>query len=242
MSKIRKVKLRLQDNNKDDIDIDSQLKPLHADSQTLVDHTAQFDDLLTSDTKVQSKLNDSYLVDRPSDIGETKYHEQELSDRGTTAFTTDYDPILNQVELPKEYFYERYKLSGYDSIKKNSVKRKNILRAGLNNGNFDLESQIKTGARVYRLQGFTTVARIKRKFHQESRQRKLRNLLTVLVIIIFVVVMLIIYNPIKDIPEWRKILGVDSLYGEPTYAMASNNQDTRDTLSSSIDFDLNDRP
>jgi hypothetical protein len=241
VSKIRKVKLEFQDNN-----INSQLKPLHADSQTFIDHTVQYDNLLTSDTKVQSKLNDNnYMLDRPSDIGETKYHEQELSDRETAAFTTDYDPILNQVELPKEYFDERYKLSGYNSIKENSIRRKNILRAGLNNGNFNLESQIKTGARVYRLQGFTTVARIKRKFHQESRQRKLRNLLTVLVIIIFVVVMLIIYNPIKDIPEWRKILGVDSLYGEQTYTVTveSNNSNTQDTLNSSTDFDFNnDRP
>ena len=52
--------------------------------------------------------------------------------------------------------------------------------------------------------------------------------------------MLIIYNPIKDIPEWRKILGVDSLYGEQTYTVTveSNNSNTQDTLNSSTDFDL----
>lgn len=240
MSKIRKVKLEFQDYNNDDID--SQLKPVHVDSQTLVDHTVQFDNQLTSDTKVQSALNDNPLLEQPSDIGETRYQDQELSDEETLVFANDYDPILNQVELPKGYFEERYNLSGYSATKNKSSKRKNILRAGLSNGNFDLESQIKTGARVYHLQGFTTVARIKRKFHQESRQRKLRNLLTALVIIIFVVVMLIIYNPIKDIPEWRKILGVDSLYGEQADTMASNKPDIQDTLSSATDFDLNDSP
>lgn len=240
MSKIRKAKLQFQDSNNNDTD--NQLKPLHVDSEALIDHTVQFDNLLTSDTKVRSELNDNYLSEQQSDIGETRYHDQELTDEETIVFANDYDPILNQVESPKEYFEERYKLSGYNSIQKKSIKRKNILRTGLNNGNFDLESQIKTGARVYRLQGFTTVARIKRKFHQESRQRKLRNLLTALVIIIFVVVMLIIYNPIKDIPEWRKILGVDSLYGRQTDTIASNNPDTQDTLSSETYFDLNDRP
>lgn len=245
MSKIRKVELKPLDND----DNDSKLEPLHTNSQALADDTVQFDNLLTADTKLQTKFDDyqsdlsSPVVDEtqyhdpPSVVDETRYHhDKEVSDKETAVFTAAYDPILNQEELSKEYFDERYKLSGHTSVRK-----KNILRTGLSNGNFDLDSQIKTGARVYRLKGFTTVARITRKFHQENRQRKLRNLLTVLVIIIFVVVMLIIYNPIKDIPEWRKILGVDSLYGDQTYTTTTpSSSEAQDASSFPTDSDLND--
>jgi hypothetical protein len=244
VSKIRKVELKPLDN-----DNESKLEPLHTDSQALIDDTVQFDNLLAADTKLQIKLDDyqsdlsSQVVDEtlyhdpPPVVDETRYHDTDLSDKETAIFTAAYDPILNQEKLSKEFFDERYKLTGHTAVRK-----KNILRTGLSNGNFDLDSQIKTGARVYRLKGFTTVARITRKFHQENRQRKLRNLLTVLVIIIFVVVMLIIYNPIKDIPEWRKILGVDSLYGgeQTNTTMASNSSEAPDTSSFPIDSDLND--
>lgn len=118
----------------------------------------------------------------------------------------------------RESFTERYGLEAQAQMKKNSLLQTghNILRTGLSEGNLDLDSQIKTGARVYHLKGYTTVDKIKREFRRESREKKIRNILTILVIIIFVVIMLVIYNPIKDFSEWRKILGLDSIYAEQT--------------------------
>lgn len=91
-------------------------------------------------------------------------------------------------------------------------KKKGIFRKGLSHDNLDLESQLKTGARLYRLKGYTTVDRVKRKFRQESQQSKIKNILTFLLILIIIIILLIRYNPVKDIAELRKILGLDSLY------------------------------
>lgn len=77
-------------------------------------------------------------------------------------------------------------------------------------GQWTLQDQKRLGARVYRVKGYTTQAKIQRKFNQEKQQRFLRNLLMVILFIVVVVILFVIYNPVKDIIDVRKMLGMDS--------------------------------
>lgn len=70
----------------------------------------------------------------------------------------------------------------------------------------------RTGHRIYRLKGYTTVDKINRKFQQERNQRTLRSILTFLMIVILLVILIAIYNPFTNIDELKKISGGDSLY------------------------------
>jgi hypothetical protein len=83
------------------------------------------------------------------------------------------------------------------------------------------DSQRKSGHRVFRLKGYTTVGKINRKFAQERQQRTLRNILTTLMVILLLILLFVIYNPFKDMSEFRKISGEDSLYKSKTTTSTS---------------------
>ena len=70
----------------------------------------------------------------------------------------------------------------------------------------------RTGHRIYRLKGYTTVDKINRKFAQERYQRTLRNTLTFIMIVILLVILFVIYNPFTDVGELKKITGEDSYF------------------------------
>ncbi len=75
-----------------------------------------------------------------------------------------------------------------------------------------VKEDARTGHKIYRLKGYTTVDKINRKFQQERNQRSLRNILTFLMIVILLVILIAIYNPFTNIDELKKISGEDSLY------------------------------
>lgn len=62
--------------------------------------------------------------------------------------------------------------------------------------------------RVYRLQGYTTVSKINSRRKSEKRQRQLRQLLLYLIIILVVIMLFYLYNPIRDLAEWNRIIGI----------------------------------
>ncbi|MDD2440582.1 MAG: hypothetical protein PHN53_04830 [Eubacteriales bacterium] len=62
--------------------------------------------------------------------------------------------------------------------------------------------------RVYRLQGYTTVSKINSRRKSEKRQRLLRQLLLYLIIILVVIMLFYLYNPIRDLAEWSRIIGI----------------------------------
>lgn len=65
--------------------------------------------------------------------------------------------------------------------------------------------------RVYRLKGYTTVAKINRKRQSERQQRFLRRVLLILFGLLLAILLLNIYNPIQDLSEWYRIIGVKRL-------------------------------
>jgi hypothetical protein len=65
--------------------------------------------------------------------------------------------------------------------------------------------------RVYRLKGYTTVAKINRKRQSERQQRFLRRVLLILFGLLLAILLLNIYNPIQDLSEWYRIIGVKHL-------------------------------
>ena len=65
--------------------------------------------------------------------------------------------------------------------------------------------------RVYRLKGYTTVAKINRKRQSERQQRFLRRVLLVLFGVLLAILLANVYNPIKDFSEWYRIIGVRHL-------------------------------
>lgn len=74
------------------------------------------------------------------------------------------------------------------------------------------KGEVRSGHRIFRLKGYTTVGKINRKFQQERNQRTLRNALTFLMIIIFLIILVAIYNPFTNVDELKKITGEDSFY------------------------------
>ena len=68
-----------------------------------------------------------------------------------------------------------------------------------------------TRQRVYRLQGYTTVSKINARRKSEKRQRILRQLLLILVIILVIILLFNLYNPIRDLTEWYRIIGIRDL-------------------------------
>lgn len=65
--------------------------------------------------------------------------------------------------------------------------------------------------RVYRLKGYTTVAKINRKRQSERQQRFLRRILLFMFGILLMILLANVYNPIKDFSEWYRIIGVKHL-------------------------------
>ncbi len=65
--------------------------------------------------------------------------------------------------------------------------------------------------RVYRLKGYTTVAKINRKRQSERQQRFLRRALLILFAVLLAILLLNVYNPIQDLSEWYRIIGVKHL-------------------------------
>lgn len=91
-----------------------------------------------------------------------------------------------------------------------------IVYAGLEPTQRGYENEKKFGHRMYKLKGYTTYSKVKRKYQMERNQRLLRDLLTVLMIVILIVILAIIYNPFKDVAEFSKIFGWDSSFSDST--------------------------
>ncbi|NLC83679.1 MAG: hypothetical protein GX749_01180 [Ruminococcaceae bacterium] len=68
-----------------------------------------------------------------------------------------------------------------------------------------------TREKVYRLKGYTTVAKVNRKYASERRQRILRRILTIIIAILTLILLFKLYNPFTDMGEWSRIFGIDSL-------------------------------
>lgn len=62
--------------------------------------------------------------------------------------------------------------------------------------------------RIYRLKGYTTVAKINRKRHAERQQRFLRKFLFLIISFLILILLFTIYNPFKDLSELYRIIGI----------------------------------
>lgn len=62
--------------------------------------------------------------------------------------------------------------------------------------------------RVYRLRGYTTTTRVDKKVHAEQNQRTLRNILVAAICALILVVLLIVFNPFKDLREIFRMIGI----------------------------------
>jgi hypothetical protein len=65
--------------------------------------------------------------------------------------------------------------------------------------------------KVYRLKGYTTVAKVNRKRQSERRQRQLRHVLLVIILVLAVIMLFNFYNPIKNIAEFYRAIGIQGL-------------------------------
>ncbi len=65
--------------------------------------------------------------------------------------------------------------------------------------------------KVYRLKGYTTVAKVNRKRKSERRQRLLRKTLLIVIVILVVIVLVKLFNPIDNLTEWYRVIGIDDL-------------------------------
>jgi hypothetical protein len=88
--------------------------------------------------------------------------------------------------------------------------------------------------RVYRLKGYTTVAKINRKRQSERQQRLLRHILIIIVVVLVVILMFNLYNPIRNLAEWYRIIGVDKIADLTKIQTTAPMTTTSGTTSSSI--------
>ncbi|MGI6327258.1 MAG: hypothetical protein ACOX1U_10025 [Saccharofermentanales bacterium] len=65
--------------------------------------------------------------------------------------------------------------------------------------------------RVYRLKGYTTVAKVNRKRQSERQQNVLRRLLFFVIVVLVIILLAKLYNPIQNLSEWYRILGIQDL-------------------------------
>jgi len=65
--------------------------------------------------------------------------------------------------------------------------------------------------KVYRLKGYTTVAKVNRKRQAERQQRLLRRALLFVIVIVAIILMYNYINPFKNIAEWYRFVGISSL-------------------------------
>lgn len=75
-----------------------------------------------------------------------------------------------------------------------------------------IDEDKRTGHKIYRLKGYTTVDKINRRFQQERNQRTLRQILTFLMVVILMIILFALYNPITNLDEIKKISGDQSFY------------------------------
>jgi hypothetical protein len=69
----------------------------------------------------------------------------------------------------------------------------------------------RSRVKVYRLKGYTTVAKVNRKRQSERQQRLLRRTLVFIIIVLLMILLFNLYNPIKDLTEWYRIIGINDL-------------------------------
>lgn len=62
--------------------------------------------------------------------------------------------------------------------------------------------------RVYKLRGYTTTSRVDKKVRAEQNQRLLRNFLVAAVFVLVIAILLIIFNPLKDLKEFFRMIGL----------------------------------
>ncbi|MHB1452567.1 MAG: hypothetical protein ACYCYM_01255 [Saccharofermentanales bacterium] len=62
--------------------------------------------------------------------------------------------------------------------------------------------------RVYKLRGYTTTSRVDKKVRSEQNQRLLRNFLVAAVFVLIIAILLIIFNPLKDLRELFRMIGI----------------------------------
>lgn len=81
--------------------------------------------------------------------------------------------------------------------------------------------------KVYRLRGYTTVDKIRRKRQSQSRQRILRRLILALLAILSIYLLFQLYNPVRDWDEWSRILGFQTEQRAATIATTNGTSETR---------------
>lgn len=184
---IRQVKLSLN--------ADSAIEPKSEKSDVVGD--------LPESTSIPVASND-LVIER---VASNRSHSTPLQDKRKTSANTER--VTKKTRSTKK---SRATLSSKESA------RAKLSNLGLSeSGQLTLQDQKKLGARIYRLKSYTTVGKINRKFAQDKQQRWLRNVLALVMLVVILIVLFVIYNPVKDILDVRKMLGLDS----PFRTMAS---------------------
>lgn len=62
--------------------------------------------------------------------------------------------------------------------------------------------------KVYRLRGYTTISRVDKKIRAEQNQRLLRNVLVAAIFAMILAILLIIFNPFRDLREILRMIGL----------------------------------
>ncbi len=62
--------------------------------------------------------------------------------------------------------------------------------------------------RIYKLRGYTTTSRVDRKVSREQNKRLIRNFLIGAIFILVIAILLLIFNPLKDLQELFRMIGI----------------------------------
>jgi hypothetical protein len=123
-----------------------------------------------------------------------------------------------------------------ETVKDQEEMENDLLPVGIRSGQKTLAKprrkpiRRRSRERVYRLKGYTTVTKVNRKRQSERQQRILRRILVGIVIILLLILLFNLYNPIKNLSEWYRIIGIDDL-ADLTKAKPLTTETTKNTGS-----------
>ena len=85
----------------------------------------------------------------------------------------------------------------------------------------------RKGSKVYELIGYTTLSKIHHGIKKDNRQSLLKRILIALMLFVIIFIILYVMNPIKDLVDFKRIIGIESMSGED-YSEPKNNREQRD--------------
>ncbi|NLJ70177.1 MAG: hypothetical protein GX328_01760 [Clostridiaceae bacterium] len=199
--------------------IDQSAINLSENENVQLTHNEQIDNI------DQTPIIRKYLSDHQIDIQSNEIQSNEIQSKplkinpvGSNGNLSNDDTIINESAIRLDTRSLKKYLKPADKIDSPNTKQ-----------NIDLdkpwEIDRKNGSKVYELIGYTTLSKIQHGIKKDNRQSLLKRILITLMLFVIIFIILYAMNPIKDLIDFKRIIGIESMYGED-YGKKENHQES----------------